>query len=62
MQSRAAIEQAKGIIMAASGCTSEEAFTSLVKESQHQGRKLRAVAEELVAKVEAGEPPDLHSV
>jgi|SRR4051794_14633544 GAF domain-containing protein len=62
MQSRAAIEQAKGIIMGAEGCTGEEAFTILAKQSQRRNRKLKVVAEELIADAQAGEPPDLHSV
>ena len=48
MQSRAAIEQAKGILMGQRGCTAEEAFTILVKLSQDTNRKLRDVAQALV--------------
>jgi GAF domain-containing protein len=48
MASRAAIEQAKGIIMATTGCGAEEAFALLVRQSQHENRKLREIAEELV--------------
>jgi GAF domain-containing protein len=50
MASRAAIEQAKGIIMATSGCGPEIAFERLVQQSQHENRKLREVAEEIVAR------------
>lgn len=50
MQSRAAIEQAKGVVMAANGCTPDEAFALLVRQSQSTHRKLRDVAEEVVAK------------
>ena len=50
MSSRAAIEQAKGILMATSGCTPDEAFHALRQMSQSSHRKLRDVAEELVAK------------
>jgi AmiR/NasT family two-component response regulator len=50
MASRATIEQAKGILMATARCTPEEAFRLLVRQSQHENRKLRAVAEELVAR------------
>ena len=46
---RAAIEQAKGILIATTGCSPDEAFKLLVRQSQHQNRKLRAVAEDLVA-------------
>ncbi len=49
MQSRAVIEQAKGILMGQRRCTSEEAFDMLVGLSQGANRKLREVAEALVA-------------
>jgi GAF domain-containing protein len=49
MAARATIEQAKGIIIATSHCTPDEAFAVLVKQSQHENRKLRDVAAELVA-------------
>lgn len=48
MESRATIEQAKGIIMATAGCGPEEAFDLMVRQSQHENRKLREVAAELV--------------
>jgi AmiR/NasT family two-component response regulator len=48
LASRAIIEQAKGIVMATSGCDADEAFRILVQQSQHQNRKLREVAAELV--------------
>lgn len=49
MQSRAVIEQAKGILMGARGCSEQEAFALLVELSQTSNRKLREVAEVLVA-------------
>jgi AmiR/NasT family two-component response regulator len=49
MHSRAVIEQAKGIIMGATGCDAEAAFDLLRQQSQHLNRKLRDVAEEVVA-------------
>jgi hypothetical protein len=49
MESRAVIEQAKGIIMGATGCDADAAFGVLSKQSQYTNRKLRDVAEELVA-------------
>ena len=49
MQSRADIEQAKGILMASRRCSAEEAFNRLVVLSQKTNRKLRDVAETLVA-------------
>jgi GAF domain-containing protein len=48
MESRAVIEQAKGIVMADRRCTAEEAFRILVKVSQDSNRKLRDVATALV--------------
>jgi AmiR/NasT family two-component response regulator len=48
LASRAVIEQAKGIVMATAGCDADEAFRILVQQSQHQNRKLREVAAELV--------------
>jgi len=44
MRTRAVIEQAKGILMGARRCTSEDAFNLLVKLSQESNRKLRDVA------------------
>lgn len=48
MQSRAVIEQAKGILIAQQGCSAEDAFTQLTKVSQHANRKLRDVAAAVV--------------
>lgn len=50
MESRAAIEQAKGVLMASMGCTPDEAFDLLVQQSQDENRKLRDVAAALVAR------------
>ncbi|HEX2042082.1 MAG TPA: GAF and ANTAR domain-containing protein [Acidimicrobiales bacterium] len=49
MKSRAIIEQAKGILMGSQRCSPDEAFQILVRASQRENRKLRAIAEELVA-------------
>jgi AmiR/NasT family two-component response regulator len=49
IQTRAVIEQAKGIVMATCACGSDEAFQVLVAQSQHENRKVRDVAAELVA-------------
>lgn len=49
MESRAVIEQAKGIVMAERRCTADEAFTILSKISQDTNRKVRDVAAALVA-------------
>lgn len=48
MATRAPIEQAKGVLMARHHCSPDDAFEMLVKRSQHENRKLRLVAEDLV--------------
>jgi GAF domain-containing protein len=48
LNSRATIEQAKGIIMAARRCTPEEAFDILRTTSSRANRKLRDIAQALV--------------
>jgi GAF domain-containing protein len=55
MESRAVIEQAKGIVIRDRHCTPEEAFQILTKLSQDTNRKLRDIATALVAR--ATEPP-----
>jgi GAF domain-containing protein len=45
---RDTIEQAKGIIIGATRCDPDAAFQTLVKQSQHENRKLRDIAVELV--------------
>ena len=47
LPNRFVIERAKGVVMGATGCTAEEAFTSLREESQRSNRPLRDVAEEV---------------
>jgi GAF domain-containing protein len=54
MESRAVIEQAKGILMAQRHCSADEAFDVLVRLSQETHRKLRDLAETLVAQVVEG--------
>ncbi|WP_432537449.1 ANTAR domain-containing protein [Kineococcus arenarius] len=48
MQSRAVIEQAKGVLVASLRCTPDEAFAHLVRRSQHANRELREIATEIV--------------
>ena len=55
MESRAVIEQAKGILMAAQRCTPQVAFETLVRASQNRNRKLRAIAAEIVERYECGD-------
>jgi GAF domain-containing protein len=52
MDSRAVIEQAKGIIMAEQRCTPDDAFALLTRVSQNTNRKLRDVAAALVANIQ----------
>ena len=55
MESRAVIEQAKGILMAAQRCSPDAAFQILVRASQNQNRKLRAIASEIVERYQSAE-------
>jgi GAF domain-containing protein len=50
MQSRATIEQAKGILMAQSGVSADEAFALLRKASQRENAKVREIAERILAR------------
>jgi GAF domain-containing protein len=51
LDSRIVIEQAKGVLMATEGIDADAAFDVLRTRSQRENRKLRAVAEEVVASV-----------
>jgi GAF domain-containing protein len=56
LQSRAVIEQAKGILHAEYGCPPEAAFELLSQRSQNTNRKLRDVAADLVqGRIDRGE-------
>ena len=57
MLTRAAIEQAKGIIVARTGLSPDAAFEVLVKQSQHENRKLHEIAEKLVEAAVRQRPP-----
>jgi GAF domain-containing protein len=48
IESRAVIEQAKGIIMGSMRCSPDQAFSYLVQQSQQTNTKLRAVAQNIV--------------
>jgi GAF domain-containing protein len=54
LESRATIEQAKGIIMGQRGCGPEEAFALLAELSSRHERKLRDVAREIVDRAAGG--------
>jgi GAF domain-containing protein len=57
LQSRAVIEQAKGVLMERHRCTADEAFQHLVAQSQRENRKVREIAVELVAAVHRSPGP-----
>jgi PAS domain S-box-containing protein len=48
METRAVIEQAKGMLIGARGCTPDEAFEILSESSQRTNRKLRDIATAMV--------------
>ncbi len=49
--SRAVIDQAKGVLMERRRCSAEEAFEELRRRSQHENRKVRELAQDLVDEV-----------
>jgi GAF domain-containing protein len=57
MDSRAVIEQAKGILMRAQECNAGTAFEILTRASQHQNRKLREIAVEIVERYDKAPGP-----
>ncbi len=59
MVSRAVIEQAKGVLMLLTGCGDQVAFDLLAHISSHTHRKVRDIAQELVASATGRSPlPD----
>ncbi|MGL5859275.1 MAG: ANTAR domain-containing protein [Angustibacter sp.] len=54
LTSRASIDMAKGVVIAATRCSPEEAFGVLRQLSQQQNRKLRQVAADVVAAARSG--------
>ncbi|WP_433385157.1 GAF and ANTAR domain-containing protein [Micromonospora sp. KLBMP9576] len=56
MESRAVIEQAKGIVMGERRCTPEEAFALLSRMAQDSDRKVRDVASALVGRATGHQP------
>ena len=54
LHSRAAIDQAKGIIMLVRRCDPDEAFKHLVKLSNTSQRKVRDIAQDIVARAATG--------
>jgi transcriptional regulator with GAF, ATPase, and Fis domain len=59
LDSRAIIEQAKGVLMARQGCDADEAFDLLRQLSQSSNRKLRHIAADVVAHTVARRASDL---
>jgi hypothetical protein len=57
MESRAVIEQAKGIIMGERRCSADQAFEILAEISQRSNRKLRDVAAALVRRTQGNAIP-----
>lgn len=55
LESQPVIEQAKGILMARSRCSPDEAFEMLRRASMRMNRKLREVAADIVAATTASE-------
>ena len=58
MKSRAVIEQAKGMLMAAQGCDEALAFELLVQASQRENVKLRDIAKRIVANASQRPQPE----
>jgi AmiR/NasT family two-component response regulator len=56
LATRSGIDQALGILMAQQGCDPETAFAILRDTSQHQNRKLRHVAGDIVEAVTGRQP------
>jgi AmiR/NasT family two-component response regulator len=56
LTSRAEIDEAKGVLMALHGCSAEDAFDRLVRESQRRNLKVRDIATELLARVQSAKP------
>ncbi|WP_345734154.1 ANTAR domain-containing protein [Mycobacterium intracellulare] len=57
VDSRAAIEQAKGVLMLVYGLTAERAFDVLVWRSQETNIKVRELAQRLLAELSAVDIP-----
>lgn len=60
LAARTVIDQAIGILMAQQRCDAHEAFDLLRRHSQNRNRKLRTIAEDLIARASGGPPVDGH--
>jgi AmiR/NasT family two-component response regulator len=56
MVTRAVIEQAKGVLMLLTGCGDQVAFDLLTHISSHTHRKVRDIAQEVVASASGRSP------
>jgi AmiR/NasT family two-component response regulator len=61
MASRSVIEQAKGVLMATRTLDADAAFDLLRRASQHENRKLRDLAAEVVEAATNGRPAELRT-
>ena len=61
IETRDLIGQAKGLLMARSGCTADDAFDLLRAQSQHENLKLVEIAQELVIHHERRCKPSVRS-
>jgi AmiR/NasT family two-component response regulator len=61
MESRAPIEQAKGIIMSALRCSPDAAFAVLVALSQNENQKIREIAKVLASDQDLPGSQDIES-
>jgi AmiR/NasT family two-component response regulator len=52
LDSRDLIGQAKGVLMVTFGCSADEAFALMATQSQHENRKVVAVAVDIVARTQ----------
>ena len=52
LETRDVVGQAKGVIMGSMGCTADEAFLLLKKQSQAENRKLSDIAAEVAARTQ----------
>jgi GAF domain-containing protein len=57
IESRAVIDQAKGVLMAREHLTADEAFEKLRRASQKANLKVREIAQRVVSSVTSGQPP-----
>lgn len=66
LQTRDVIGQAKGVLIARTGCNADEAFSLLSHQSQRENRKVVEVAAEIVERAirrahDLPQPPNGHS-